>query len=77
MLFGMVNNSMRAKEIIKRGNRVKQYLIKVKIRSPGYTNIVDTVVYAVNPQWARKLASAQYSNNKNVLIGQPKEIKQR
>lgn len=68
---------MRAKEIIKRGNRVKQYLIKVKIRSPGYTNIVDTVVYAVNPQWARKLASAQYSNNKNVLIGQPKEIKQR
>ena len=68
---------MRAKEITKQGSRVKQYLIKVKIRSPGVTNIVDTVVYAVNPQWARKLARAQYSNNKNVLVGQPKEIKQR
>ena len=74
---------MRAIEITERAkkpgkaNQVKQYLVKVKIRSPGYTNIVDTVVYAVNPQWARKLVRAQYSNNKNVLIGQPKEIKTR
>lgn len=76
MLFGVVNNTMRAKEIVKKTDRVKQYLIKVKIRSPGYINIVDTVVYATNPQWARKLARVQY-NGPNVLIGQPKEIKKR
>jgi hypothetical protein len=67
---------MRAKEIIKKTNRVKQYLVKVKLRDPaaGYTNIVDTIVYAANPQWARKLVKVQF-NGPHVIIGQPKEIK--
>ena len=69
---------MRLFEFSKKTQRrgIKQYLVKVRIKSPGYTNIVDTIVYAINPQWARKLVRAQY-NNKNVIIGQPKEIKQR
>lgn len=76
MQFGVVNNTMRAKEIVKKTDRVRQYLIKVKIQSPGYVNIVDTVVYATTPQWARKIVRAQY-NTRGVIVGQPREIKKR
>jgi len=70
---------MRLCEIAKpqkqRGRRVRTYLIKVKIKGKGYTNIVKTTVTAVNPQMARKLARLQYNNNPNVLVGTPKEIR--
>lgn len=55
---------------------IKQYLVKIRLYSPGYVNIIDTVVYADTPQWARKIAQAQY-NSKSVVVGQPKEIKRR
>lgn len=70
---------MRLCEIAKpqkqRGRRVKTYLVKIKIKSPGSTNIVKTTVSAVNPQMARKVARLQYNNNPNVLVGTPKEIR--
>lgn len=57
-------------------SKIKTYSVKVKINSGDYINIVDTIVYAVNPQMARKLARVQY-NSQTVIIGQPREIKQR
>ena len=68
---------MRAREITRKTNRAKQYLVKVKLTSqPGKVNIVDTIVYATTPHWARKIVRAQY-NNRDVIVGQPKEIKKR
>ena len=65
---------MRASEITKKKTKVKTYTIKVKIKSGEYINIIDTIVMAVNPQMARKLARVQY-NSQHVIIGQPREIK--
>lgn len=77
MQSGVVNNTMRAREITKKTNRAKQYLVKIKLTTgPGKVNIVDTIVYATTPQWARKIVRAQY-NTQGVIIGQPREIKKR
>jgi len=67
---------MRATEITQKKSKIKTYSIKVKIKSGEYINIVDTIVMALNPQMARKLARVQY-NSQHVIIGQPREIKQR
>jgi uncharacterized heparinase superfamily protein len=75
MLSGVVNNIMRAREITKKTNQAKQYLVKIKLFSPGKVNIVDTIVYATTPQWARKIVRAQY-NTQGAIVGQPREIKQ-
>lgn len=68
---------MRLHEIAElKKSKIKSYAVKVKIKSVGYTNIIDTIVYAVNPQMARKLVRVQY-NSPSAEIGQPREIKQR
>ena len=67
---------MRANEITNKKSKVKTYAIKVKIKSGEYINIVDTIVMALNPQMARKLARVQY-NSQNVIVGQPREVKMR
>lgn len=72
---------MRAKQFI-RNNRnyispqpgLKTYAIKLKLKQPGYTNIIDTTVQARTPEMARRILRAQY-NNRHVIVGQPREIK--
>lgn len=67
---------MRLKEIAQpKKSKLKTYEIRIKI--PGPTGIVTntrTTVMAVNPQMARKIVQVQY-NIRNILIGQPREIK--
>jgi len=70
------NIKMRAKEVTQKKPKVKSYLVKVKVSSGEYINIVDTIVYAVNPQMARKLARVQY-DSQSVIVGQPREVKLR
>ena len=67
---------MRITEIAQSKTRMKTYLVRLKLKSLGYTQILDTTIQAVNPQMARKIIANQY-DSKNVLIGQPREIKPR
>ena len=55
---------------------LKTFAVKIKLKQPGYTNIIDTTVQARNAEMARRIIRAQY-NDRNVLVGQPKEIKLR
>jgi hypothetical protein len=67
---------MRAQDFIRSVQGLKTYMVKIKLKQPGYTNLVDTTVQARTPEMARKIIRAQY-NNSNVVVGQPKEIKSR
>lgn len=53
---------------------LKTYSVKVKLKQSGYTNIIDTTVMARTPEMARRLLRQLY-NNRNVIVGQPKELK--
>jgi hypothetical protein len=55
---------------------MKTYLVRLKLKSIGYTQILDTTIQAVNPQMARKIIANQYDST-HVMIGQPREIKSR
>jgi hypothetical protein len=67
---------MRLAEISLPKTKMKTYLVKLKLKSIGYTQMLDTTVQAVNPQMARKIIATQYDST-HVLIGQPREIKSR
>ena len=67
---------MRAQDFINPVKGLKTYIVKVKLKQPGYTNLIDTTVQARTPEMARRILRSQY-NNPNVVVGQPKEIKQR
>jgi len=67
---------MRLAEITLPKTKLKTYVVKLKLKSIGYTQILDTTVQAVNPQMARKIIATQY-NSTHVMIGQPREIKPR
>jgi hypothetical protein len=67
---------MRLAEITLPKTKLKTYVVKLKLKSIGYTQILDTTVQAVNPQMARKIIANQYDST-HVLIGQPREIKSR
>lgn len=63
---------MRASELLKK--RLKLYAAKVKLKQPGYTNIIDTTIQARNPEMARRLLKQQYGPSSS-LVGQPREIR--
>jgi len=67
---------MRLAEITLPKTKLKTYVVKLKLKSTGYTQILDTTVQAVNAQMARKIIATQY-NSTHVMIGQPREIKPR
>ena len=67
---------MRLAEITLPKTKLKTYFVKLKLKSTGYTQILDTTVQAVNAQMARKIIATQY-NSTHVMIGQPREIKPR
>ena len=67
---------MRLAEITLPKTRMKTYLVRLKLKSTGYTQILDTTIQAVSPQMARKIIATQY-NSTHVMIGQPSEIKPR
>ena len=67
---------MRLAEIALPKTKMKTYLVRLKLKSIGYTQILDTTIQAVNPQMARKIIANQYDST-HVMIGQPREIKTR
>ena len=67
---------MRLAEIAQPKTKMKTYFVRLKLRSLGYTQILDTTVQAVSPQMARKIIANQYDST-HVMIGQPREIKSR
>lgn len=67
---------MRLSEIAMPKTRLKTYVVKLKFKESGYTQILDTTVMAATPQMARKIIAAQY-NNSHTMMGQPREIKSR
>ena len=67
---------MRLAEITLPKTKLKTYVVKLKLKSTGYTQILDTTVQAVNAQMARKIIATQYHST-HVMIGQPREIKPR
>jgi hypothetical protein len=67
---------MRLSEIALPKTKMKTYLVRLKFKSLGYTQILDTTVQAVSPQMARKIIANQYDST-HVMIGQPREIKPR
>lgn len=54
--------------------RLKTYVVRLRLKQKGYVQQMDTTVQARNPEQARRMVRAQY-DNKNVMVGQPREIK--
>jgi hypothetical protein len=67
---------MRLKEIAQpKKSKLKTYEIRIKIPgTDGTSTNTRTTVMALNPQMARKIVQVQY-NIRNIMIGQPREIK--
>lgn len=51
----------------------KFFTAKVKIKQPGYSQLIDTTINAKTKDLARRLLQAQYGSNS--IIGTIKEIK--
>jgi hypothetical protein len=69
-----VNNCVPVSETGVKTPQLKTYAARVKLKQPGYTNIVDATVMARNPEMARRLLHQLYGGNSSV-VGQPREIK--
>lgn len=65
---------MRYSDLLSPTARLKTYVVRIKLRQPGYTQQIDTTVVARNPEQARRVIKKQY-NDQNILVGQPREIK--
>jgi len=68
---------MRAQDFVKfPGGGLKTFAVRLRLKQQGYVQQIDTTVQARTANQARQIVRAQY-NNKNVLVGQPHEIKPR
>lgn len=67
---------MRLSEIASRKKKstLRTFAAKVKLRQPGYTNIVDTTVMARTPEMARRLLRRLYGG-RSAVVGQPRELR--
>ena len=65
---------MRAEDFLPVPARLKTYAVKLKVKQPGYTTMLDTTVQARNPQQARQILRRQY-NDRGIIVGQPRELK--
>ena len=67
---------MRAQEFVKFPGGLKTFVVRLQLKQQGYTQQIDTTVQARTANLARQIIRAQY-NNRNVTVGQPREIKTR
>jgi len=66
---------MKVKDLLPgTGTSLKTYEVRLKLKQIGYTNIINATVQARTPEMARRIIRAQY-NDRNVIVGQPREIK--
>jgi len=64
---------LRSSEIIKK-SRLRTYAVKLRLKQPGYTSLIDTTIMARNPEMARRILRQQYGDM-HVIVGQPRELK--
>lgn len=64
---------MRYTDLLSPTARLKPYLVRIKLRQPGYTQQIDTTIMARNPEQARRIIKKQY-NDRNIIVGQPREL---
>lgn len=67
---------MRANDFLHPRNRLRTFVVRLRLRTGSYTQQIDTTVQARTPEMARRLLQTQYGN-RNVVIGQPREMKPR
>ena len=67
---------MRAQDFISTNTGLKTFAVRLQLKQQGYSQQVDTTVQARTANQARQIIRAQY-NNRNVVVGQPQEIKSR
>lgn len=66
---------MRAKDFVHpKSKSLRTFLVQVKLKQQGYSNIINTTIQARTPELARRILRAQY-NDRNVIVGQPRELK--
>ena len=66
---------MRAQEFTKNINdRLKTFVVKLKLQQKGYHQQFDTMVQARNSNQARQIIKAQYGSS-GIIVGLPREIK--
>lgn len=65
---------MRADDFLSHGVRMKTYLVRLKTKQTGYTQILDSTVQARNPEQARRIIKNLY-NNSHIIVGQPRELR--
>lgn len=56
-----------------RGDTLRTYVVKLKLKQQGYTNMFDTTIQARNPQQARVLMRQLYGDQ-HIIVGQPREL---
>ena len=61
---------MRAQDFI---TGLKTFAVRLKLKQQGYSQQFDTTVQARTANQARSILRAQY-NNRNVVVGQPREL---
>ena len=64
---------MRAQDFLSHTARMKTYVVRLRLKQPGYTQHMDTTVMARNPEQARRIIRQQY-DDRNVIVGQPREL---
>jgi len=65
---------MRAQDFISADTGLKTFGVRLQLKQQGYSQQFDTTVQARTANQARSIVRAQY-NNRNVIVGQPREIK--
>ena len=63
-----------AQDYLSHGQRLKTYVVRVRLKQQGYVQQTDTTVQARSPEMARRIIRTQY-DNRNVIVGQPRELK--
>lgn len=61
-------------DLLSHGARIKNYVVRLKLKQPGYTQQIDATVQARNPEQARRVIRNQYGD-RNIIVGQPREIR--
>lgn len=66
---------MRALEITGPvGRHLRPFVVRLRLKQTGNTQLMDTTVMARNADQARKIIRAQYGD-RSVIVGNPREIK--
>jgi len=63
-----------SQDFLSHGQRLKTYVVRVRLKQKGYDQHIDTTVQARSPEMVRRITRATY-DNRNVIVGQPRELR--